>query len=143
MAWQRHVRRPLYDLYWRLFQNRFYVSRQEQRRIRTMPLHEIRTLQWTRLKQLLQYAFDNTDFYRQYFASARLTPDDIKRPEDLLRLPLTDKQTYRMYFRQILPRQIRETDLVPSHTPPALPGNPCGSTSTTSRKPPICRPPSC
>jgi len=116
MTWQRHLRKPLYDTYWRLFQNRFYLSLQEQRRIRTLPLPEIQRLQWTRLKQLLQYAFDHTDFYRQYFTSAGLTPDDIQHSEDLLRLPTTDKQTYRRHARQILPRHVREMDLVPAYT---------------------------
>jgi phenylacetate-CoA ligase len=112
----RYIRRPVQETYWRLFQRRFYASWREQRRIRALPLPEIRELQWRRLKQLLQYAYENTDFYQQYFASANLTPADIRRPEDLLRLPVTDKQTYRTYTRQILARQIREADLAPSYT---------------------------
>jgi phenylacetate-CoA ligase len=99
-----------------LFQRRFYVSWREQRRVRALPLPEIRQLQWRRLKHLLQYAFENTDFYRQYFASANLSPDHIQRPEDLLGLPLTDKGTYRTHFPQILSRHVREADLVPCYT---------------------------
>jgi phenylacetate-CoA ligase len=112
----RCIRRPLQETYWRLFQRRFYASWREQRRVRALPLPEIRQIQWRRLKKLLQYAYENTDFYQQYFASASLTPADIRRPEDLLRLPVTDKQTYRTYFPQILARHIREADLVPSYT---------------------------
>jgi phenylacetate-CoA ligase len=116
MTWQQRIRRPLYDVYWCLFRNRFYESMQEQRRIRMLPLHEIRKLQWARLKRLLRYAFEHTDYYRRYFASAGLTPDDITQPQDLLRLPLTDKQTYRACFKQIIPRHVRERDGVLSHT---------------------------
>jgi len=112
----RCIRRPLQETYWRLFQRRFYVSWREQRRVRALPLPEIRQLQWRRLKHLLQYAFENTDFYRQYFASANLSPDHIQRPEDLLGLPLTDKGTYRTHFPQILSRHVREADLVPCYT---------------------------
>ncbi len=112
----RWIRRPLLETYRRLFNRRFYASCREQRRIRALPLPEIRQLQWRRLKQLLQYAYENTDFYRQYFASARLTPADIQRPEDLLQLPITDKQTHRTYCRQIIARHIREADLIPSNT---------------------------
>jgi phenylacetate-CoA ligase len=110
------MRRPLQKTYWRLFQGRFYASWREQRRIRALPLPEIRALQWRRLKQLLQYVYENTEFYQQYFASARLTPADIQRPEDLLQLPVTDKRTYRTYFPQIIPRHVRQADLVPSNT---------------------------
>ena len=113
---RRCIRRPLQETYWRLFQRRFYVSWREQRRVRALPLPEIRQLQWRRLKHLLQYAFENTDFYRQYFASANLSPDHIQRPEDLLGLPLTDKGTYRTHFPQILSRHVREADLVPCYT---------------------------
>lgn len=116
MTWQRGVRRLLHESYWKLFQRRFYASWRQQRQIRTLPLPEIRQLQWIRLKQVLQHAFDHTDFYHQYFASVKLTPDDIRRPEDLLKLPVTDKQTYRTHFQQILPRQVREADLVPCCT---------------------------
>jgi phenylacetate-CoA ligase len=116
MTWQQHIRRPLYDAYWRLFRHRFYRSMQEQRRIRMLPMDEIRRLQWARLKQLLRYAFEHTDYYRQYFESVRLTPDDIKQPRDLLRLPLTNKQTYRTCFKQIIPKHVREQDGILCHT---------------------------
>jgi hypothetical protein len=66
----RCIRRPLQETYWRLFQRRFYASWREQRHVRALPLPEIRQLQWRRLKALLQYAYENTDFYHQYFASA-------------------------------------------------------------------------
>jgi phenylacetate-CoA ligase len=112
----RCIRRPVQEAYWRLFQRRFYASCREQRRVRALPVTEIRVLQWQRLKELLQYAYENTDYYQQYFASAGLTPADIQRPEDLLRLPVTDKQTYRTYCRQILARPLREADLIPSYT---------------------------
>jgi phenylacetate-CoA ligase len=112
----RCLRRPLLETYWRLFQSRFYASWREQRRVRALPLPEIRELQWRRLKALLQYAYENTDFYQQYFTSAKLSPADIQHPEDLLRLPVTDKQTYRAHSRQILARHIREADLAPSYT---------------------------
>ncbi|MCL5281480.1 MAG: hypothetical protein M1376_16405 [Planctomycetes bacterium] len=111
-----YVRRPLQETYWRLFQKRFYASWREQRRVRALPLSEIRRLQWQRLKQLLQYAFDHTDFYRQYFASANLSPDQIRGPEDLRRLPLTDKRTYRTHFQRIFSRPAREADPVPCYT---------------------------
>jgi phenylacetate-CoA ligase len=116
MPWRRCVRRQLHETYWKLFQPRFYASWRQQKQIRVLPLAEIRRLQWLRLKQLLQYAFDNTDFYRQYFASAQLTPNDIQHPEDLLQLPITDKQTYRTHLQPILPRHIRAADLIPCFT---------------------------
>ena len=116
MMGRRCIRRPLQETYWRLFQRRFYASWREQRRVRALPLPEIHRLQWLRLKQLLQYAFENTDFYQQYFASAKLTPADVQRPEDLLRLPLTDKRTYRTHYPQIMSRRVREADLVPCYT---------------------------
>lgn len=48
---------------------------------------ELLNLQWTRVKAILQHAFDNVPFYRRRFQEARCFPQDIRSAEDLRKIP--------------------------------------------------------
>lgn len=48
---------------------------------------ELRDLQWSRLRHLLQHAYDRCPFYRQ-----RFTPADVRGLDDLARLPILEKR---------------------------------------------------
>ena len=99
--------------YWKIFKNN---SLQKQRDIRKLPLDEIKKIQWERLKKLLDYIYKNNEFYRDYFESANLTPNDMNKPEDMLKLPITEKKTYRKYFKKIISRNTNENDRISSCT---------------------------
>jgi phenylacetate-CoA ligase len=49
-------------------------------------------IQWHRLKELLYFAWEHNDFYRNRFQAAALTPDDIRSIEDMFRLPVLTKK---------------------------------------------------
>ncbi len=53
----------------------------------------IRALQTRKLKDLLNHAYATVPYYRTLFDDTGLTPDDIRSPEDLTRLPVTTKAT--------------------------------------------------
>jgi len=72
-------------------------------------LHELRKAQWLkrgvlesiqlkRLKELLVHAYYNVAFYHRLFDRANVKPGDIKRVEDLSKLPLTSKREVRENF---------------------------------------------
>src|SRR5690242_17240077 len=47
----------------------------------------VRDLQFRKLKTVLDHAYQYCSFYRQQFAAAGITPDDVRTLEDLRRLP--------------------------------------------------------
>jgi phenylacetate-CoA ligase len=89
--------------YWRFFKGNIL---QKQRKIRQLPFHEIKKIQWKRLKKLLDYVYNNNEFYKNYFESVNLIPDDIKEPYDMLKLPFTEKKTYKQNFNKIISKDI-------------------------------------
>lgn len=55
------------------------------------PEERWRRFQWRRLRAVLRFAYMELPFYRKRFHQAGLTPEDIRRPDDLLGLPLLRK----------------------------------------------------
>lgn len=61
----------------------------------TMPLAELRTLQMRRLKDLVNYVYNNVPFYKKKFDDAGITPASIKSLADIALLPFTKKTDLR------------------------------------------------
>jgi len=62
-----------------------------QPKYETMNPEELKKLQLKRLQQSVKLVYDNAPFYRQKFNEAGITPDDIKKLEDVRKLPFTKK----------------------------------------------------
>lgn len=60
-----------------------------------LPPEAIRHLQWQRLQATLRHAFANSPFYQRRFRDAGITPDDIRSPDDLARIPVTTREDLR------------------------------------------------
>src|SRR5665647_1774443 len=71
-----------------------------------MLLHQVRKNQWLKpseleelqnkkLRAIVKYAYDNTDFYHYKFKNAGIHPADIKNITDLHKIPLTTKEEVR------------------------------------------------
>lgn len=52
---------------------------------------QITEWQLKRLQEVVRYAYERTDGYRQLYDEAKVTPDDIKTLDDIKSLPFTDK----------------------------------------------------
>ena len=63
--------------------------------IETMQVSELRDLQLERMKWAVRHAYDNIEFYRESFAKAGVTPDDLNSLEDLAKFPFVVKQDMR------------------------------------------------
>lgn len=59
---------------------------------------ELKKLQWKKLKSIIEYAYNNVPFYSEKFRKAKVTPFDIKKESDLLRIPVTTKKELRENF---------------------------------------------
>jgi len=106
-AADRAYRRYRYYLYWR-GQERMYRRRSRE---------ELRAAQWAKFRNLLEYACERIPLYREKFPKAGVTPESIRKPEDLLRIPVLTKDEIRQNFpdrlvagdRKFQPDQIRQT----------------------------------
>jgi phenylacetate-CoA ligase len=58
----------------------------------TQPSHVLMGRQWTALKDLLRFAWDNNSFYRHRLLAAGIAPDAIRTPSDFSRLPILEKR---------------------------------------------------
>jgi phenylacetate-CoA ligase len=73
--------------------------------IETLPPDELKSLQWRRLKEQLQYNYDNSAYYREEkFHKAGLTPQDIKSFADFQKIPLMTKDEHRWTQEESLRR---------------------------------------
>ncbi|PSP54462.1 phenylacetate--CoA ligase [Halobacteriales archaeon QS_1_67_19] len=63
--------------------------------IETVPRDELRDVQNERLSDLVEYAYENVDFYRDALDEAGVSPDDVTSVEDVPKLPFTTKEDFR------------------------------------------------
>lgn len=68
--------------------------------IETMPRWQLEQYQTELLKKHLQFAYENSDFYRGHFTNADVSPSDFNTLEDIRKFPFTNKQIQRN--RQVL-----------------------------------------
>lgn len=63
---------------------------------------EIRRYQTRKLKELLDYAYRHTAYYREMFEKYNLTPSAIEKLEDLQKLPTLDRNDIRENFSRLI-----------------------------------------
>ena len=63
--------------------------------IETMPRDKMRELQLSELKEMLQFCYDNSPYYKSAFAEAGVKPDKLKTLEDIKYFPFTNKKIER------------------------------------------------
>jgi phenylacetate-CoA ligase len=91
------------DLYGRLLQRVLFPAWEELRGRPTVELteyvgltqwwtlDELRALQSGFLRRLVRHAYAHTAFYRERFDAAGVSPEDIRSPADLIKLPLLER----------------------------------------------------
>ena len=60
-----------------------------------LPREELHRLRDKRLREMIDYAANTVPYYRTFFKEHKIDPSEIKTVDDLIRLPLIDKQTVR------------------------------------------------
>ncbi|WP_406656861.1 phenylacetate--CoA ligase [Methanolobus sp. ZRKC2] len=63
--------------------------------IERMPVEELEKIQEKKLKHLVDYVYQHSDFYKKRFDDAGVSPGDIKTLDDLKKLPFTYKSDLR------------------------------------------------
>lgn len=64
----------------------------------TMPIEKLRDLQLSRLKKILKYVYSNSTFYKKKFDDFGININDVKKLEDIEKLPFTTKDDLREAF---------------------------------------------
>jgi phenylacetate-CoA ligase len=57
----------------------------------TLPREKLKELQLRKFKRIVGWAYNNSPFYRKLYKDAGIEPGDIKRYEDIAKVPKTDK----------------------------------------------------
>lgn len=79
------------------------------------PYEQLKMRQETKMRRLMQHAFQNVPFYREKFEQAGLKPKDIQTIEDLPRLPVVTKEEIRANF----PHQVTASNIARQRRIPA------------------------
>jgi phenylacetate-CoA ligase len=74
-----------------------------------LPADRLEELQWRRFRAILRHAYDRSPFYRRTMTERGLTPSDIRSREDLVRLPITTRESLRHPDEMIVHGHDRET----------------------------------
>ncbi|MCK5916004.1 MAG: phenylacetate--CoA ligase [Deltaproteobacteria bacterium] len=90
-------------------------------------LAELEELQLKGLKWTVNHAFDNSSFFKERFAKAGVSPDDIKSLDDLKRLPFTTAADFRVGYPYPL-LSVAQEDIVRIHA----------SSGTTGKRKVVC-----
>lgn len=72
---------------------------------------KLRSIQNVKLRKLIRYAYHNVPYYRNLFAKMHLTPDDINTVDDLIKLPVLDKETLRTHADSFLSEKMMRISL--------------------------------
>ncbi len=59
--------------------------------LETLPQEKLRDLQLGKFKRIFEWAYNNSPFYRKLYKDAGVQPGDIKKFEDIKKVPKTDK----------------------------------------------------
>lgn len=73
---------------------------------------QITRLQNHNLRILLKHAYETVPYYRTVFKESGLTPDDIRNPEDLVKLPTLTKADIRNHFDDMVSQEYPKNKLV-------------------------------
>ena len=77
---------------------------------------QIEEYQNEKLRELVRYAYDNVPYYREVMSHSRLSPHDIRRREDLEKLPILSKEEVRSNFSKLISQKIPSNKLIFKHT---------------------------
>ncbi len=91
---------------------RFYLRARKalkRNRLKTKP--EIEEYQFNKIRELITHAYNTVPYYRESFDKAGFRPEDFKSMADMVKLPVTSKDTIRKYREQMISTTFPESYL--------------------------------
>lgn len=77
---------------------------------------ERKKMQEERLRVLLTYAYNNVPYYNRLFKDLNIDPSDIKRIEDLEKLPILTKEVIRKNWEDFIPKNLNKLEYIINRT---------------------------
>jgi phenylacetate-CoA ligase len=77
----------------------------------TLSFHELRELQFDKLKELLIYANEFVPYYSGLFKKIRFDPFEFKSFEDIEQIPLLTKEIIRVNYNDLISKEYRKEEL--------------------------------
>lgn len=81
-----------------------------------LPIEKLRQIQQTKLGSLIHHAYKNVPYYRRLFDSVSIKPEDIKVPEDLLKVPITDRSMFKKSPDEFLAKGVDKSRCIIEYT---------------------------
>jgi phenylacetate-CoA ligase len=66
-----------------------------------LPPEQVKALQWTRLKKLLEHCYREVPYYRRQWRELGVVPDDIRSLDDYAELPVLTRTDMRNHFEEL------------------------------------------
>lgn len=63
--------------------------------LETMPVEKLRELQLVKFKRILKWSYDRSKLYRRLYDSVGLNLEDVRKWDDIRKVPMIDKECYR------------------------------------------------
>ncbi len=79
-------------------------------------VEEIKHYQFEKLKQIMNIAYNHTDFYNEKYKKANFHPDDLKSLDDLHKIPLLTKDEVRQNAQQMVDKRVGINSLLKGTT---------------------------
>lgn len=80
-------------------------------------LDQLRVEQWQAFCDIVQYAYDNVPFYKRLYDHAGFLPNDLKTPDDVRSMPVTEKSMFQKAdLNKLLAREFTPEQLVRKRT---------------------------
>ncbi len=77
---------------------------------------ELASYQLSEVVRLIQYASENVPFYKKLFKELNLSIRNIKTIKDIIRIPVIDKETVRLYSGEFISNRYTKRQVVSVHT---------------------------
>jgi len=68
--------------------------------------------QWSKLRRLVEHAYEHTDYYRRRMQECGITPADIQTPEDYAKLPLLGKDAVNAHREEMVADNVPRQGLI-------------------------------
>lgn len=104
------------DLYFERYGKKFWVLFEQFEKNQWLPEIDLKLLQNERLQNLISHAYQTVPYYRSRMKALKLTPNDIKKVEDLHKLPILKKEDIKKNFSALLSTAIAKKFIRQGHT---------------------------
>lgn len=98
------------------FNEDFFYNLEELKNSQYWTADCINSYKEEKLHFILEYAYRECPFYKHFFDSHHVSPDDFKKLEDIEKFPLLTKDMVRDNYKGMIAQSYPKEKLIPSHT---------------------------